>query len=60
MDPMDHEHRDTRRMDREPSWGPESGERGPGGNAFTASGRLWPRDADHPQPMAHPLGSINE
>ncbi|KAL2008620.1 hypothetical protein VTN00DRAFT_6814 [Thermoascus crustaceus] len=61
MDPMDHEHRDTRRTDREPSWGPESGERGPGGNdAFTASGRLWPRDADHPQPMAHPLGSIND
>lgn len=23
-------------------------------------GGLWPRDADNPQPMAHPLESINE
>ncbi|KAL1965513.1 hypothetical protein VTN77DRAFT_5596 [Rasamsonia byssochlamydoides] len=23
-------------------------------------GGLWPRDADNPQPMAHPLGDINE
>ncbi|KAJ9203673.1 hypothetical protein DTO164E3_306 [Paecilomyces variotii] len=29
-------------------------------NVYPPPEGLWPRDADHPQPMQHPLGNIND
>ena len=45
-----------------PPVGPaESNPTGNGGrNTFTATGRLWPRDANNPQPDAQPFENMNE
>lgn len=58
MDPSNLGRRDTRQAGGDSGWGSES--RGRGDDPFTAFEGLWPRDANHPQPMAHPLASINE
>lgn len=40
---------------------PDPEEEYPGSrNVYPPPEGLWPRDADHPQPMQHPLGNINE